>query len=71
MKVIVVDDAPADSATRFICEHFSQVRYVLEPGPGLSRAAERRKMVLSGPWLTLARHIQLARRGTRASLFTR
>lgn len=37
-EIIVVDNAPSDSATRLVCERFPQVRYVLEPRPGLSRA---------------------------------
>ena len=37
-EIVVVDNAPSDSATRAACERFPQVRYVLEPRPGLSRA---------------------------------
>jgi GT2 family glycosyltransferase len=37
-EVIVVDNAPQTSATRDVVERFSNVRYVVEPKPGLSRA---------------------------------
>lgn len=37
-EIIVVDNAPSDNGTLVACERFSQVRYVLEPRPGLSRA---------------------------------
>lgn len=37
-EIIVVDNAPTSTATRQVCEQFTQVHYVLEPVPGLSRA---------------------------------
>lgn len=37
-EILVVDNAPSDSRTRNLCELSPQVRYVVEPSPGLSRA---------------------------------
>jgi len=46
-EVIVVDNAPASEATRVLCERYD-VRYVLEPIPGQSRARNRGIAVSQG-----------------------
>lgn len=37
-EIVVVDNAPSTAKARAVCERLPQVRYVLEPRPGLSHA---------------------------------
>lgn len=48
LDVVIVDNAPADAATRLVVERFPRFRYVIEPEPGLNRARNRAFSVARG-----------------------
>ena len=47
-EIVVVDNAPSDGGTKELCADFPNVRYLLEPLPGQSRARNRGIVESSG-----------------------
>ena len=48
LEILIVDNAPSDERTRELAAHWSEVRYVREPRPGLNFARNRALQEASG-----------------------
>jgi GT2 family glycosyltransferase len=51
LEILVVDNAPSDDRTRATVAEFADVRYVVEPVPGLDFARNRALAETDRPWL--------------------